>query len=29
MKRTIESILASKCFYKKVDLQLAYDMKLL
>ena len=29
MKRTIESIFASKCFYKKVDLQLAYDMKLL
>ena len=29
MKRCIESILASKCFYKKVDLQLAYDMKLL
>ena len=29
MKRTIESILASKCFYKKIDLQLAYDMKLL
>jgi hypothetical protein len=29
MKRCIESIFASKCFYKKVDLQLAYDMKLL
>ena len=29
MKRAIESIFASKCFYKKVDLQLAYDMKLL
>lgn len=29
IKRCIESILASKCFYKKVDLQLAYDMKLL
>jgi hypothetical protein len=29
MKRVIESILASKCFYKKVDLQLAYDLKLL
>lgn len=29
MKRCIESILASKCFYKKIDLQLAYDMKLL
>jgi hypothetical protein len=29
MKRAIESIFASKCFYNKVDLQLAYDMKLL
>jgi hypothetical protein len=29
MKKCIESIFASKCFYKKVDLQLAYDMKLL
>lgn len=29
MKRMIETIFASKCFYKKVDLQLAYDMKLL
>jgi len=29
MKRAIESIFASKCFYKKIDLQLAYDMKLL
>ena len=29
MKRTIEAILASKCFYKRVDLQLAYDLKLL
>jgi hypothetical protein len=29
MLRTIESIFASKCFYKKIDLQLAYDMKLL
>jgi len=29
MKRTIEAILASKCFYKKADLQLAYDLKLL
>jgi hypothetical protein len=29
MKRTIEAILASKCFYKKVDLQLAYDLKML
>jgi hypothetical protein len=29
MKRTIESIFASKCFYSKVDLQLAYDLKLL
>jgi len=29
MKRTIEVIFASNCFYKKVDLQLAYDMKLL
>jgi len=29
MKRVIESIFASKCFYSRVDLQLAYDMKLL
>ena len=29
MKKIIEAILASKCFYKKIDLQLAYDMKLL
>ena len=29
MKSSIEAILASNCFYKKVDLQLAYDMKLL
>jgi len=29
MKRTIECILASRCFYKNIDLQLAYDMKLL
>jgi len=29
MKRAIESIFASKCFYSRVDLQLAYDMKLL
>ena len=29
MKNSIEAILASNCFYKKVDLQLAYDMKLL
>ena len=29
MKIAIESIFASKCFYNKVDLQLAYDMKLL
>jgi hypothetical protein len=29
MKRVIESIFASKCFYSKIDLQLAYDMKLL
>jgi len=29
MKRTIQSIFASKCFYSKVDLQLAYDLKLL
>ena len=29
MTRLIESIFASKCFYKKVDLQLAYDMKIL
>ena len=29
MKRTIEAVLASKCFYKRVDLQLVYDLKLL
>ena len=29
MTRIIESIFASNCFYKKIDLQLAYDMKLL
>jgi hypothetical protein len=29
MKSSIEAILSSNCFYKKVDLQLAYDMKLL
>jgi hypothetical protein len=29
MKKSIEAILSSNCFYKKVDLQLAYDMKLL
>ena len=29
MKKSIETILSSNCFYKKVDLQLAYDMKLL
>lgn len=29
MKRMIETIFASKCFYKKIDLQLAYDMKVL
>lgn len=29
MKRMIETLFASKCFYKKVDLQLAYDMKVL
>lgn len=29
MTRIIESIFASKCFYRKIDLQLAYDMKLL
>jgi hypothetical protein len=29
MTRIIESIFASKCFYKKIDLQLAYDMKFL
>lgn len=29
MKRVIEAIFASNCFYKKIDLQLAYDMKLL
>jgi len=29
MTRIIESIFASKCFYKKIDLQLAYDLKML
>ena len=29
MTRLIEIIFASKCFYKKIDLQLAYDMKVL
>jgi hypothetical protein len=29
MKRVIESVFASKCFYKKIDLQLAYDLKIL
>jgi len=29
MTRLIEAIFASKCFYKKIDLQLAYDMKVL
>lgn len=29
MTRLIESIFASRCFYKKIDLQLAYDMKIL
>jgi hypothetical protein len=29
MKRVIESIFSSKCFYKKIDLQLAYDLKIL
>jgi len=29
MKRIIESIFSSKCFYKKIDLQLAYDLKIL
>lgn len=29
IKRIIEMILASKCFYKEVDLQLAYDLKIL
>ena len=29
MTRIIESIFASNCFYKKIDLQLAYDMKIL
>ena len=29
MTRLVESIFASKCFYKKIDLQLAYDMKIL
>lgn len=27
MKRVIETIFASNCFYKKIDLQLAYDLK--
>jgi len=29
MTRLIEAIFASKCFYQKIDLQLAYDMKIL
>jgi hypothetical protein len=29
MTRLMETIFASKCFYKKIDLQLAYDMKVL
>lgn len=29
MTRLIEVVFASKCFYKKIDLQLAYDMKVL
>lgn len=29
MKRVIQSIFASDCFYRKIDLQLAYDMRLL
>ena len=29
MKKVIESIFTSNCFYKKIDLQLAYDMRLL
>jgi hypothetical protein len=29
MTRLIESIFASKCFYKKIDIQLAYDIKIL
>jgi len=29
MTRIIETVFASKCFYKKIDLQLAYDMKIL
>jgi hypothetical protein len=29
MTRIIEAIFSSKCFYKKIDLQLAYDMKIL
>jgi len=29
MKRVMESIFSSKCFYKKIDLQLAYDLKFL
>jgi len=29
MKSIIQSIFASNCFYKKIDLQLAYDMKVL
>jgi hypothetical protein len=29
MTSLVESIFASKCFYKKIDLQLAYDMKIL
>lgn len=29
MTRVIEAIFASRCFYKKIDLQLAYDLKVL
>lgn len=29
MKRVVEAIFSSNCFYKKIDLQLAYDLKLL
>lgn len=29
MKRVIENIFSCKCFYKKIDLQLIYDMKIL
>jgi hypothetical protein len=29
MTRVIESIFTSNCFYRQIDLQLAYDLKLL